>query len=180
MKQSSAQPAESGWIVKPAAEFPGSPFTRIGEEWMLISAGDGPSGAWNTMTASWGGLGVLWGKNVAFVFVRTTRHSLEFMNRYDIFSLSFFGSSQRKALAFCGDKSGRDYDKAAETGLKPVCFPDGTVSFAEARDIISCRKLYTHDFDPARFLDPAIDTQCYPLKDYHRMFIGEILAYRSR
>lgn len=40
-----------------------NPFTKIGSEWMLITAGD-ESGC-NTMTASWGGLGVLWGKNVA-------------------------------------------------------------------------------------------------------------------
>ena len=38
-----------------------NPFTKIGSEWMLITAGD-ESGC-NTMTASWGGLGVLWGKN---------------------------------------------------------------------------------------------------------------------
>jgi flavin reductase (DIM6/NTAB) family NADH-FMN oxidoreductase RutF len=180
MKQTEARQADGAWIEKDIKEFPGSPFVRIGDDWMLISAGDGPSGNWNTMTASWGGLGVLWKRNVAFVFVRTSRHTLEFMNSGERFSLSFFDKDCHAALGFCGANSGRDYDKAAETGLSPLYFPDGTVSFAEARDALSCRKLYTHDIDPCRFLDPAIDKDCYPDKDYHRLFIGEIICYRTR
>jgi flavin reductase (DIM6/NTAB) family NADH-FMN oxidoreductase RutF len=180
MKQTQAAAADSGWTEKDIREFPGSPFARIGDDWMLISAGDGPSGDWNTMTASWGGLGVLWGKNTAFVFVRKSRHTLSFMESGKIFSLSFFAKEHRKALAFCGANSGRDYDKAAQTKLHPVTFPDGTLGFAEARDILSCRKLYTHDLDPSRFLDPAIGKDCYPDQDYHRLFIGEITSYRTR
>jgi flavin reductase (DIM6/NTAB) family NADH-FMN oxidoreductase RutF len=102
------------------------------------------------------------------------------MNGAGQFSLSFFDEEYRSALEFCGANSGRDYDKAEKTGLHPVYFRDGTLGFAEAQDVLSCRKLYTHDFDPAGFLDPAIDKDCYPDKDYHRLFIGEITAYRTR
>jgi flavin reductase (DIM6/NTAB) family NADH-FMN oxidoreductase RutF len=180
MEQTKAKVPDNGWTEKDIKEFPGSPFARIGDEWMLISAGNGPDGNWNTMTASWGGLGVLWRKNVAFVFVRKSRHTLSFMNSGTVFSLSFFDPSFRKALAFCGAHSGRDYDKAKETGLSPLYFSDGTVGFAEASDVISCRKLYTHDFEPEKFLDPGIDGECYPDRDYHRLFIGEVIAYRTR
>jgi flavin reductase (DIM6/NTAB) family NADH-FMN oxidoreductase RutF len=181
MKQTAVIPAD-GWVEKNLKEFPGSPFARIGDEWLLITAGNVASDKsnWNTMTASWGSLGVLWGKNVAFVFIRPQRHTVGFANANPLFTMSFFDKSYRKALAFCGDKSGRDFDKAAETGLTPVEFKDGTISFKEAKEAITCRKIYTHDFDPAKFLDPSIGADCYPNKDYHRMFIGEIAAYRVK
>jgi flavin reductase (DIM6/NTAB) family NADH-FMN oxidoreductase RutF len=157
---------------------------------MLITAGNTSAGAgnWNTMTASWGGLGMLWSKEVAFVFLRPNRHTKEFVEANSLFTLSFFDKKHRKALAFCGDKSGRDHDKAAETGLTPIVFDakiaggkaDGAVSFKEASEIIICRKLYTHDFDPAKILDPSIKKECYPDKDYHRMYIGEVLSLLIR
>jgi flavin reductase (DIM6/NTAB) family NADH-FMN oxidoreductase RutF len=126
------------------------------------------------MTASWGGLGVLWGKDVAFIFIRPTRHTFEFANANSLYTISFFDESYRKALAVCGAQSGRDIDKAAETRITPIVFTDGSVGFQEATEVITCRKLYTHDFDPSKFLDPRIDAECYPQKDYHRMYVGEI------
>ncbi|MDR0602557.1 MAG: flavin reductase family protein [Treponema sp.] len=189
MKQTNAVPAGKGWVSKSTRDFRGSPVARIGSEWMLITAGDDPlSGEWNTMTASWGGLGVLWGRDVAFMVIRQSRHTLEFAERAGLFTLSFFGGGCRKALDFCGAKSGRDYDKAAETGLTPIVFGKedadgkaaGAVGFAEASEIIVCRKLYTHDFAPGGFLDPSIDSGCYPQKDYHRLFIGETLVMMEK
>ena len=70
-------------------ELKGNPFDKIGREWMLVSAGS--SGNFNTMTASWGGMGVLWNADVCFAFVRPTRYTYEFMEREDYFSLSFSG-----------------------------------------------------------------------------------------
>jgi flavin reductase (DIM6/NTAB) family NADH-FMN oxidoreductase RutF len=147
-------------------------FKLIDKDWMLVTAGSLKS--WNTMTASWGGLGVLWNKPVAFAFVRPTRHTYRFMEKADRFTLSFFTPKYRKALAFCGTHSGRDCDKAKETGLSPVSPAAGTVTFAQARLVLVCRKLYTTDIDPARFLDTKIDRN-YPRKDYHRLYIGEVV-----
>ena len=147
-------------------------FTLIDHDWMLVTAGTMKS--WNTMTASWGGLGVLWNKPVAFAFVRPTRHTYGFMEKSGKFTLSFFDHSKyRKALLLCGTKSGRDVDKARETGLVPFSPAPGAVSFAQARLILVCRKLYTTDIDPKRFLDPSIE-RLYPKKDYHRLYVGEI------
>jgi flavin reductase (DIM6/NTAB) family NADH-FMN oxidoreductase RutF len=188
MKQKPVVPADAGWVDKSVREFPGSPFTRIADEWMLITSGNvlgegTDPGNWNTMTASWGGLGELWGMDVATVYVRFTRYTFEFMNANALFTLSFFDSSFRKALEICGERSGRDTDKAALAGLTPVVFDSGSVrgavGFKEAREIMVCRKLYAHDFDPAKFLDPAIE-QNYPNKDYHRLFIGETLCLKTR
>ena len=62
-------------------------FSMIGEQWMLVTAGTVER--CNTMTASWGGLGVLWGKPVATVYIRPQRYTLEFVEREDCFTLSF-------------------------------------------------------------------------------------------
>ncbi|MFZ1683906.1 MAG: flavin reductase family protein [Candidatus Zixiibacteriota bacterium] len=147
-------------------------FRLIADEWMLITAGK--AGAINTMTASWGTLGELWNKKIAICFVRPTRYTYEFMERETIFTLSFFGPEYRQALDICGSLSGRDGDKIAKAGLSPVELRDGAFGFAEARMILRCRKIYVDDLDPSKFLVPEIQRN-YPKKDYHRMYIGEIL-----
>ena len=153
-------------------------FKLIGDDWMLITAG--PPENYNTMTGGWGGFGVIWGKNVCWCFIRPHRHTYEFMERSENFTLSFFDENYRPALELCGTKSGRDTDKAAEAGITPIAGTvNGTTAFAEARLIIQCKKIYSHDFDPGRFLDPSID-QCYPESDYHRAYIGEVIGCLSR
>ncbi len=147
-------------------------FSLIGADWMLITAGTMES--YNTMTASWGGMGVLWNKNVCFCFVRPTRHTYSFMEKSECFTLSFFTEKYRKVLNYCGSHSGKDVDKVKETGLTPVKSASGAVYFAEARLVMECGKMYFQDIDPSHFLKSGIDG-LYPQKDYHRMYIGEIL-----
>ncbi|HJC00757.1 MAG TPA: flavin reductase family protein [Candidatus Flavonifractor merdavium] len=146
-------------------------FSLIGDQWMLLTAGTGEK--CNTMTASWGGLGVLWGKPVATVYIRPQRYTLEFVEREEKFTLAFFGEAYRKALALCGSKSGRDIDKVKECGFT-VETADGAPYFAEADLVLVCKKAYWQDMDPTHFLDGEIDGKWYPEKDYHRIFIGEI------
>jgi flavin reductase (DIM6/NTAB) family NADH-FMN oxidoreductase RutF len=154
-------------------EVSDNPFELVADDWMLVTAG--PPDAFNTMTAGWGGFGILWRKNVCWCVIRPVRYTYEFIEKADSFTLSFFADRYRSALEICGSRSGRDCDKVAEAKLTPIPgdLPD-TTTFAEARLIFECRKIYTHDLDPARFLDPAID-QNYPQKDYHRMYVGEII-----
>ncbi len=148
-----------------------NPFKLIGSDWMLITAGTPDS--FNTMTASWGGLGILWERKVATCFIRPTRFTYEFAEGAPYFTLSFFEEQYRKALTYCGTHSGRNTDKIREAGLTPVN-EGGFVYFSEARLVLACRKIYVQDIDPSRFLDPKIDDM-YPQKDYHRMYIGEIV-----
>ena len=92
-----------------------SPFQMIGKDWMLVTAEK--DGKANTMTASWGGLGVMWGKNVAFIVIRPQRYTKEFIDGSDTLSLSFYDESFRKQLSYLGAVSGRDEDKIAKAGL---------------------------------------------------------------
>lgn len=160
-------------------EMSGNVFSRIGDQWMLITAGDRE--AYNTMTASWGGLGVLWKKNVATAYVRPQRYTYEFMERESSFTLSFFGPEWRSQLTLCGTKSGRELDKVGACGFHTAWSDCGAPYFEEAELVLVCRKLYRQDLDPECFLDPSVDRDCYPTHDYHRMYIGEIVeAYEKK
>jgi flavin reductase (DIM6/NTAB) family NADH-FMN oxidoreductase RutF len=182
MKQKEAIPAGTEWLEKNVREFTGSPFERISAQWMLITAGNLESGKenWNTMTASWGGLGVLWNREVSFMFIRPSRHTFGYANGAGLITLSFFDEKYRDALKLCGEKSGRDTNKAEAAGLTPVFFRDGSVSFKEAKDILVCKKIYAQDLDPELFLDKEAIEKNYKGNDYHRMFIGELIGYRTR
>lgn len=149
------------------------PFKGLDRDWMLITAGK--PGDFNMMTASWGGFGILWGKPVAYCVIRPQRHTYKFMEKADRFTLSFYAEEHREALNICGSKSGRDIDKAAATGLTPVAGKHGGVYFGQARLVMECRKIYFSDLDPRNFLDPSIEGN-YKAKDYHRLYVGEILG----
>ena len=150
-------------------------FRLIGKDWMLITAaGKDASGkeAVNTMTASWGGMGVLWNKPVAFCFIRPQRYTYELTEQSDRLSLSFFTEAHRPALRLCGSKSGRDINKFAAAGLTPVL--DGSTPYIkEARLSLLCRKLYAQDLEESCFVDRGI-LDLYKEKDYHRMYVVEI------
>lgn len=148
-------------------------FKLLHRDWMLVTAGTIDS--FNMLTASWGGFGILWETEVAMCVIRPTRHTFGFMEKNDVFTLSFFEEKYRKALKICGKKSGRFVDKAKVAGLTPVKGRDGGVYFAEARMVMECRKLYWSDMDPAHFINPKLNN-FYPEKDYHRMYYGKIMT----
>ena len=134
-------------------------FNLIGKQWMLVTAGN--QERFNTMTASWGGIGWLWNKPVAFVFVRPERYTHEFIEANERFTLSFYGENFRKALQLCGSKSGRDTDKVAATGLTPVTLESGAITFAEARLTLDCRKLFKTSMEEANFIDKELVENWY-------------------
>ena len=157
--------------IKPE-ELEKNVFHMIGKEWLLVTAEK--EGKVNTMTASWGGLGVMWGKNVAVTVIRPQRYTKEFVESHDCFTLSFYPEEYKKALSLCGSKSGREIDKAEETGLIPV-FDQAAPYFEQASLVLVCKKLYAQPMDPAGFVDKALDSRWYPDKDYHKMFVGEVI-----
>ncbi len=152
----------------------------IGQQWMLITAGKpGTCGKdWNTMTASWGGLGFLWGKPVAYIFVRPNRHTHQFIEAEQGLTLSFFPEECRKHLAYCGRTSGRDVDKMAETGMKPLTLDSGLVSFEGAELVLECRKLFRTRLQEADFIDWSEVSPRWYAEDnpLHDMYICEITA----
>ena len=150
-------------------------FDLIGKDWMLITAkGKNEAGEQtvNTMTASWGGMGVLWQKPVAFLFVRPQRYTYTLTEQTDQITLSFFDEGYRDALRFCGTKSGRDVDKFAGAGLS-VSFENGAPVIPEARVNILCRKLYADFLKKEGFLQAAL-LQNYTADDFHRVYVVEI------
>lgn len=156
--------------IKPE-ELQKNPFTMIGKEWLLITAEK--EGKVNTMTASWGGVGIMWGKPVAYIFIRPQRYTKEFVDAADTLSLSVLDEEYRKTLSYLGTVSGRDEDKIAKSGLT-VVHEGQTPYFAEAHTALICRKLFAQPYDPACFIDKSCEEKWYPQKDYHTLYIVEI------
>ncbi len=156
-----------------AKEIPDNVVKLMADDWMLITAGTKEK--FNTMTASWGTLGHLWNKPVAFAFIRPQRYTYEFTEASDLFTLSFFDESYKDTLAYLGSVSGRDVNKVEKSGLTPRILESGTVAFEQARLIIECRKIYAETFKPENFADTSIASKIYPTKDFHKMYIGEIV-----
>lgn len=155
-----------------------NPMTMIAKQWMLITAGNEQNGC-NTMTASWGHLGALWGRGAGslpttVIYIRPQRFTKEFVDREDYFTLSVLGEEYRKQLAWLGSHSGRDGNKFTATGLTPA-YIDGTSYVAEAELVFVCRKLYHAPLQASGFVDPSIIPGNYPDKDFHEMYVGEIL-----
>ncbi|MBE7030754.1 MAG: flavin reductase family protein [Ruminococcaceae bacterium] len=152
-------------------ELVANPFSLIGNNWMLVGAQK--DNKVNAMTASWGGVGIMWGKPVAYVVLRPQRYTKEFVDTADTFSLSFPDDSHRDALNYFGTVSGRDEDKIAKSGLA-VGYEGDTPYFADAHTVLICKKLYAQTMQPDCFIDADIDRKCYPNHDYHTMYIAEI------
>lgn len=149
-----------------------NPFEKISKEWFLVTAGNKES--FNTMTASWGFMGVMWFKNCVTTVIRPQRYTREFMDNNEYFTLSFFDESQRDALKFCGANSGRNCDKMEKTGLIPVEL-DGCVGYEQAKMVLVCKKLYAQQMTPECFIDKDALEKTYPNKDYHIAYYGEIV-----
>lgn len=157
-----------------AHELTDRPIGMIAKDWMLVTASK-PDGSSNCMTASWGGLGELWGKPVAFLFIRPQRYTHEFTEAGDTVTLTWFSDDMRDKLAFCGAKSGRDVDKVAECGLTAVTDGDGAIYYSEARRVMKLKKLYAQRIAPECSFDSELLDFHYPQKDYHTMYVCEIL-----
>lgn len=168
---------QSGYDRIEASDLPDNVFDLIGQQWMLVTAGNNES--YNTMTASWGGLTYIWERPASIIYIRDTRYTYQFLQREESFTLSFFSEQYRGALRICGTKSGRDTDKVKEAGLTPIETPSGLMSFGEARMIIECKKMLVQELDYANLTEPYkanIMKESYtnePAK--HQLFISEII-----
>lgn len=150
-----------------------NPFEMIGDQWMLITAKK--DGKVNTMTASWGAMGIMWGKTVATAYIRPQRYTKEFVDGSDTFTLSFFGGGQKKAMGHLGSVSGRkEPDKIEKAGLH-VTEVDGYPTFEEATLTLVCKKLYVQEMKAACFLGKEEIEKWYPDGDYHYMYMAEII-----
>lgn len=160
----------------PLEELEFNPFKAIGQDWGLVSAGT--KEAANTMTISWGGVGVLWGKNVAFIFVRDSRFTKEFIDGNDFFSVSFMDAGHRNALNYCGSHSGRDGDKVTAAGLT-WNYKHSIPFIDEGNLVLLCNKMAAMKITKDCFLLPEIE-KWYQDGDMHTMYVGEIIEVLAR
>ena len=114
----------------------------LADEWALVTAGRGD--ALGTMTVSWGGIGELWGKDMATIYIRPQRYTKKFLDENNYFTLSFYPEQYKDALRLCGSKSGREINKVAVSA-----------------------------FEPSQFLDSGI-MQNYAQNDFHAIYYGAI------
>ena len=138
-------------------------FRKFDMQWALVTAGTPEH--YNTMTISWGGLGTLWRRPVATVYVKKNRYTFEFMEQNDYFTVSFYPEEQRRALSLLGSTSGRDGDKVAAAGLTPEFLPQG-ITFRQAETTL----VFALDQIPQDVQDLF-----YRDEPVHRMYIGEVV-----
>ena len=156
------------------ADYSISPFTKFADDWALLTAG--VPADFNSMTIAWGGLGTMWGKPVAFLVVKPSRYTAEFVKKYDTCTVSWYDKQYKKALTTFGTKSGRDIDKVQATNFTPKDI-DGCVTYAEAKETLVLKKLFLQQLD--RSLIPAECLKWYPEgtkeEQTHYLLIAEVL-----
>jgi len=152
-------------------DFINKSFKVFDKEWALVTAGTTDN--YNTMTISWGGLGTIWNKPVATVYVKPIRYTHSFLDSNEYFTVSFYDEKYRKDLGVLGTLSGRDGDKVAKTALNPVTVGE-SISFKEAKITLLCKKIYRQDLITDTMPQEAID-KYYIDEAPHTMFIGEVV-----
>lgn len=152
-------------------EFETEVFSRFDERWALVCAGNRES--FNAMAVSWGGLGTLWSRPAATVYVKPIRYTWEFLQKNDYFTVIFLPDRLKKAVGIMGSHSGRDCDKVALANLTPVFLENG-VTFAEAETTLVCRKMYTQDMTRSTMPEDVIE-RYYTTEEPHTVFIGQVM-----
>lgn len=167
-----------------------SPSELIGNKWMLITAGK--KDGYNTMTASWGEMGALWGHGLYgrptfTIFVRPSRYTDKFINENEYYTISFFDETYRQDLIYLGSHSGKDENKISKTNLH-VDFVDNQPIFKEASLVFICRKIYKGNIEEKGFIDTSIidafykadSGHIYNNNSFHHVYVGEIVKVLSK
>jgi flavin reductase (DIM6/NTAB) family NADH-FMN oxidoreductase RutF len=151
-------------------------FKLVGKDYTVITAGN--PGSFNSMTASWGGQGILFGKPVTWCFLRASRYTLELMRKETSYTMSYFDDKYKEQVLFFGSKTGRNTDKMKETTLTHVLTPSGNSSYKEARLIFECKLTEITTVNPDDFYAQAdkdfIIEGYNDVKAYHKLVFGEI------
>ncbi len=130
----------------------------------------------NTMIIGWGYITYYWNKPIFLVPVRTSRYTWKEINDTGVFTVSVpLGVDLKKEIAFCGSKSGEDFDKFQESKLTSL--PGKVVKapiVGECTLHYECKVVFKQTMDPS-LLDDSVKHRHYERDDYHTMFYGEIL-----
>lgn len=146
---------------------------------LLTTRADGQT---NTMTISWGTLGIEWNKPIFTAFVRQSRHTKRLLDKNPEFTVNIpIDPVDKKIFGLCGTRSGRDLDKFRELGLTPV--EGQTVSvpaIAQLALTLECKVIYRQDQDLSA-LEQTYRQGSYPAgtveeNNFHTAYYGEITA----
>ena len=154
-------------------ELSGNIIKMVSKQWMLITAGQPDK--FNSMTAGWGGIGVLWSKPVVFIAVRDTRYTYQFLERENYFTLTFFDEKYRAQLHMFGTKSGRNVDKLKESGFTAINTGKG-MAYEEAKLIIACKKIYGDKLEATNASNLEPNPWFFKGAGYHKLYFGEIVG----
>lgn len=153
-------------------DLPFNVFEEINKNWMLITAKNS-DGKVNTMTASWGMMGEIWGKEAVTVYIRQSRYTKEFVDSQEYFTLSLF-DGYKKELGILGSKSGRDGDKISEVGFS-IEEVDNQPTFSQCKAVLVCKKMYQDDIAIKDMKEDLVKAM-YQDGDQHTMYIAEIVG----
>lgn len=162
----------SGYKTVSPYEIKDNLFSALNNEWALITAVNS-EGKVNTMTASWGGFGILWNKPICVCFIRPQRYTNDFVSEAERLTVTFLEDGHREALKICGTKSGRDCDKISEAALSTV-FDCDVAYFKESELTFICKKIYVDNIKESCFLDKQLIDKNYPKHDFHYVYVCEI------
>lgn len=130
----------------------------------------------NTMTIGWATVGYIWQRPVFMVAVRDSRYTFKLIEKTGNFTVTIPKSDDyNKAIAFCGTKSGRDFDKFKECDLLPKKSKYTESPIVDIPGIhYECKIVYKSAMD-SKFIHTDLE-KLYPQKDYHTLYFGEILC----
>lgn len=155
-----------------------NPVKLFAEDWPLLTAGNDEDG-YNVMTIAWGHIGAIWNKPTITVYVRPQRYTKEFVDCNELFTVSVLPSEYKEVLAYLGQASGRDEDKVGKANITPI-FDKKTTYFEESELVFICRKVYQAQIENEGFQEQSLSDTVYPEKDFHTMYIGEIVEILQR
>lgn len=151
-------------------------FSELLSKNPILTAGNKTTG-FNCLTVSWGGIGVLWGKKVAYLFVRKSRYTYSFLEKSDSITLSFLDEKYKDSVLYVGTHSGRDEDKLINAQLTYTYDPDFDACYIkECSYCFKMKKLYHSDLEIEE-LPEEIQKQYYKEDGKHTMFVCEIKQF---
>lgn len=141
----------------------------------------------NSMTISWGTLGIEWEKPMFTVFVRENRFTRHQLESNPEFTINIpHGSFDKKILGICGTKSGRDLNKIKELNL--TLETPNIISVPAIKELpltLECKVVYKQKQDKNAITEEN-RIKCYPQdvdslfhganKDFHTAYYGEIVS----
>lgn len=137
----------------------------------------------NTMSISWGTLGIQWNTPIFTVFVRGCRHTKAMLDESMEFTVNIpVEPVDKNIIRVCGTKSGGDTDKFQLLGLTPE-EPEviATPGIRQLPLTLECKVIYKQQQLPDCMTGPEPPTH-YPEHsqnihdDYHTAYYGEIVA----